>query len=85
MILCATYDKVANVFSEPFTAVNEAVAIRSIKTAALKNPTVALNSKDYVLYKIADYDETNGDIANIKHVQLAELRDLFKEEEIENV
>lgn len=55
-------DKVAESFSPPFTAVNDAVATRSVLGQLRHNP----NKEDYALYYVGDFNCDNCNIAPSK-------------------
>jgi hypothetical protein len=58
MQLYAIYDTIADVFNKPFTAHNDADAIRAF-TQSFEQGNQA-NKEDFVLYHLAEYDDSNG-------------------------
>jgi hypothetical protein len=58
--LYAIYDTIADVFNKPFTAHNDADAIRAF-TQSFEQGNKA-NKEDYVLYSIGEYNDGNGEI-----------------------
>lgn len=61
--LYSVYDRVAQVYAEPFTAVNDATAVRAF-TIAQSTPESMLfaTPADFQLWYIGSMDNTNGDI-----------------------
>ena len=57
------YDTVAQVFNKPFTDINDATATRAFKDSVKDQP----HSKDYCLYKLADYFDNNGSIQPLEN------------------
>lgn len=56
--LYSIYDKVADVFNKPFQEINDQAAIRGFTDAIAEEK----HKNDYVLYLIADFDNTNGSV-----------------------
>lgn len=56
----SVYDKVADAFMGNFESQNDATAIRAFKNACDSDGQIGQNPKDYVLYKLALFDEHNG-------------------------
>ena len=61
--LYSVCDKKAEVYSQPFTAINDEVAVRIIRNC-VANPehTYALNPEDFQLLKVAEFDDSEGQI-----------------------
>lgn len=55
------FDTVAGIFNAPFTQINNATAIRAFTNSVHDSP----NKDDYVLYKLAQLDDNNGDIEKL--------------------
>lgn len=60
--LYSVFDTVSSIFNKPFTHVNDASAIRDFSTGLSDNP----NKNDYVLYKISEFDDNNGQLTPLK-------------------
>lgn len=61
MILVSVYDKKAQTFSAPFSAINEQVAIRQFGDAVRDtNTAICAHPEDYQLYKMAEFRENIG-------------------------
>lgn len=60
-IVYSIYDSKAKAYSQPFHAVNDAVAMRMV-SAAVNDPGTSLNRhpEDYTVYELARFDEENG-------------------------
>ncbi|AXH73354.1 MAG: nonstructural protein [Microviridae sp.] len=57
------YDEKADVYSNPFTAQNGAVALRSLATAASDPSTeVSKYPHDFTLYELGVFDDSTGTI-----------------------
>lgn len=74
MILCifSVYDLKAQVHSQPFFAVNSAVAVRNFETAVNDQSTVfSKHPSDFVLYQVGTFDDDVGDVSPTQpHVHL---------------
>jgi hypothetical protein len=59
----SVYDKKAEVYSQPFTAINDEVAQRIIKNC-VNNPehNYGLNPEDYQLLKVGEFNDSEGQI-----------------------
>ena len=59
----SVYDKKAEVYSQPFTAINDEVAQRII-TNCVDNPEhpYSMNPEDYQLSRIGTFDDSDGTI-----------------------
>ena len=57
MFVYCLFDRVAGVYSNIFTAVNDAVATRSFSTSMKEHPY----AQDYELYRVARMDVNTGD------------------------
>lgn len=61
MILVSVYDKKAQTFSAPFSAINEQVAIRQFGDAVRDtNTAICAHPEDYQLFKMAEFRENVG-------------------------
>lgn len=61
MILVSVYDKKAQTFSAPFSAINEQVAIRQFGDAVRDtNTAICAHPEDYQLFKMAEFRENIG-------------------------
>ena len=62
-IIFSIHDKAAQVYTTPFFEHNRALAIRALATQ-VTNKDGLLNShpEDFVLYKLAEYDDATGTI-----------------------
>lgn len=58
--LYAVFDNKALVFSQPFSAVNDAVAIRIFCGAATGDTAIANNPQDFVLYRLGSFQDVTG-------------------------
>jgi len=64
--LFAVLDTKSKIFSNPFTAINSAVAIRDFRSACLDpNTDISRNPADYALYRVGSYDDLLGAVAPI--------------------
>lgn len=76
------YDSKANAYSQPFHAVNDAVAMRML-AASVNDPGTIINQhpEDFVLYEIARFDDENAqiEIINQKAVTTAIVLKEFKQ------
>lgn len=59
----SVYDKVAEIFHKPFTEINDNTAKRAFENSSVDN----LNTTDYDLYILADYDDSNGEILPLQN------------------
>ncbi|WNK13417.1 MAG: nonstructural protein [Microvirus sp.] len=65
--LYSVYDEVLQVFNLPFASINHRDAMRSLTSAALDPESrLAQHPKDYSLYFVATYDDSNGSYSNIQ-------------------
>lgn len=72
LCVCAVYDEKAEAFAMPFFQQSEVLGIRAF-TAAARDPDSLLSKfpRDYVLYKLAEYDDNLGRFENLdRPVQL---------------
>ena len=60
-IMYSIYDTIAEVFNKPFTDHNDASASRSFTQSFLSQEKS--NKEDYVLYRIAEYNDSTGEIS----------------------
>lgn len=67
----AIFDSKANVFSQPFFAANNAVALRMFGNTA-DDPATNLhkNPVDYTLHHIGEYDDATGALVSIQPTNL---------------
>lgn len=67
----AIYDSVAKVFSQPFTAANNAVATRMFSnTASDPSTNIFKNPTDYSLHHIGEYDDEVGVLSSVAQTNL---------------
>lgn len=65
MILVSVYDKKAQTFSAPFSAINEQVAIRQFGDVVRDtNTAICAHPEDYQLFKMAEFRENIGIVSN---------------------
>lgn len=65
------YDTVAGCYTAPITFNNSASAVRYFKTK------ITVNVEDYILYKVAEYNELTGDLIVIDRELLLKGVDLI--------
>lgn len=73
MILLSVFDKKARAFFRPFTSATPATASRELVAslqADAKHP-LALYPDDYIVYVIANFDETTGVVSPCEHMPVA--------------
>jgi hypothetical protein len=56
----ALFDDKANLFTDPFPAVNEDFAIRMFADVVAKTPIMRTNPQDFTLYCIGTFDDSTG-------------------------
>jgi hypothetical protein len=81
--LYAIYDTIADVFNKPFTAHNDADAIRAF-TASFEQGNQA-NKNDYVLYSLGSYNDGSGEISPVVPLKVYSGFDIGKEQAEEPV
>jgi hypothetical protein len=81
--LYAIYDTIADVFNKPFTAHNDADAIRAF-TQSFEQGNQA-NKNDYVLYSVGSYNDGSGEITPVVPLKVYSGFDIGKEKEEEPV
>ena len=60
-VLCCVYDLKSQLFGNPFTCINTAMALRSFSQAGRQHTTEICNfPSDFILYHIADFDDVTG-------------------------
>ena len=69
--LYSIFDRVAQVFTEPFSAVNDAAAVRAFSNAQLQPGTMMFsNPADFQLFFICEFDNHDGSISsNLGYVE----------------
>lgn len=69
--LYSIFDRVAQVFTEPFSAVNDAAAIRAFcNTQEQPGTTLFTNPSDFQLFFICEFDNHDGSISsNLGYVE----------------
>lgn len=77
--LYAIYDTIADVFNKPFTGHNDQDAIRAF-TMSFEQGNKA-NKEDYVLYHLAEYDDSNGEIKPVTPLKVYSGFDIGKQAE----
>jgi hypothetical protein len=77
--LYSIYDTIADVFNKPFTAHNDADAIRAF-TQSFEQGNQA-NKNDYVLYHLGEYNDANGEIEAITPLKTYSGFDIGKQTE----
>jgi hypothetical protein len=77
--LYAIYDTIADVFNKPFTAHNDADAIRAF-TQSFEQGNKA-NKEDYVLYSLGSYNDANGEITPVVPLKVYSGFDIGKQAE----
>jgi hypothetical protein len=77
--LYAIYDTIADVFNKPFTAHNDADAIRAF-TQSFEQGNKA-NKEDYVLYSLGCYNDGNGEITPVVPLKVYSGFDIGKQAE----
>jgi hypothetical protein len=77
--LYAIYDTIADVFNKPFTAHNDADAIRAF-TQSFEQGNQA-NKNDYVLYSLGSYNDGSGEISPVVPLKVYSGFDIGKQAE----
>lgn len=69
--LYSIFDRVAQVFTEPFSAINDAAAIRAFCNAQSQPGTMMFsNPEDFQLFFICEFDNHDGSISsNLGYVE----------------
>lgn len=69
--LYSIFDRVAQVFTEPFSFINDAAAIRAFNNAQSQpGTTIFSNPADFQLFFICEFDNHDGSISsNLGHVE----------------
>lgn len=75
--LYAVYDKKAQTYNTPVVIVNDAVAIRQIRALVRDSQSVFTQfPDDFALCKVAEFDQTTGDILPMSEVVLSTFEGL---------
>jgi hypothetical protein len=89
MQMYAIYDTVADVFNKPFTAHNDADAIRAFSQSFEQGNKA--NKQDYVLYHIGEYNDSDGSLypgtkdSNSNPMKIYSGFDIGKDQTEENI
>lgn len=71
-IIVSLYDRKGELFNTPWVTLNELTAEREFVNLVAKSDTLlCTNPEDFILYKIATFDEQNGKVNGLdKHIEL---------------
>lgn len=80
MFIYSIYDRKAEIFNTPFFCRNDSVALRSFEDL-LKDDrtTVSQHPEDFVLYKLGQFNDENGQVVNDGFASLIDAFSVMKQ------
>jgi hypothetical protein len=76
--LYSVFDRTAETFEPPFVESTDGMAVRVMQTIVANNPNhpVAKFGEDFILYKIGEFNPTTGNLVQVKHRAIIELKEI---------